>query len=902
MELVIGHIRRPGHLAVLVNQKTSEFSFDSGEYSLAELSQLYEVKELPFNSLKSGDCQRSGQMTDSWDYLSRVSDWNEETLFHLLVVLIETLPVYSKLEQTPPTLDFSDAPAQFQPTAAHPRAYKGTRDRRPKAKSLPTMDIRPHTCDRRSLVMILSRLSEYWVAAAEALSRVGYDTRVLFSETGEPLFKSEPYLLINHPGYYLDCNTKLPEHFILYLLPLLKGAKWPMVMSRLSMFWGLSLNDQKELLVAVSRLLSLQPKETTLEWSELISTQPPNLRTAFTSLLIESGIYEIEPGKGATSALEKFYKQTNEDNYAQRLIALFRGLFVGLDYNYLLAGFDLANRYCPDYAFKNRPRPCRDFSFETIEGFYEYIKEAEPAPYESFPLTIWQACGTFPGFTKVLEKTNWRNFRPRAAYDLLCCLLYSCEDIVSDEERNEKWKYISSQMETVESLICRVDDKYQDKLISCLDQFFYAWDNPQTLNRIIPVAYQLLERLSRPPFQKTTYTEVIIGDFIYAFDGDLCDLFLNAPDSAFLNLEKFCRSKNNAGLLEVGNYAALWTSRGFPGSTGFLLNCFIHFSQKYCTAMKSLGVLRRHLRFFVFKEFCAHPLMQTPVESLPTKELMELIESFLGPSISNPIPKKLNEYLSGGGQLSEERLKKYRDRMMVSLNLTRLDILDNMIDQTLRDELPLDREVANWKHTMQFVNILDNNRRPFKKFLKSYLRGETDYLVKHPKTKAWIEKHPNLNLARWMTGVQYSKTLDGHGLVTIELERDHLEALKMGTYVGSCLGLGGGFEFSAAAAVLDINKQIIYARDKDGNVIGRQLLALTEDEKMVCFNVYPSGVDDDILNLFREYDRKIAAAVSVKIYKEDDENEEGYTIDNVMSEDWWDDGYWDLNAPIGLGT
>ncbi|QRK06882.1 hypothetical protein JQX13_43620 [Archangium violaceum] len=49
------------------------------------------------------------------------------------------------------------------------------------------------------------------------------------------------------------------------------------------------------------------------------------------------------------------------------------------------------------------------------------------------------------------------------------------------------------------------------------------------------------------------------------------------------------------------------------------------------------------------------------------------------------------------------------------------------------------------------------------------------------------------------------------GEVTLSLEQDTLEALRLGTHVGSCLGLNGLCDCSAAV-VLDVNKRVLYAR------------------------------------------------------------------------------------------
>ena len=67
--------------------------------------------------------------------------------------------------------------------------------------------------------------------------------------------------------------------------------------------------------------------------------------------------------------------------------------------------------------------------------------------------------------------------------------------------------------------------------------------------------------------------------------------------------------------------------------------------------------------------------------------------------------------------------------------------------------------------------------------------------------------------------------------LTIQMEQNPFEILKLGTYVGSCLGLGGGFSYSAVAALLDVNKQVLYARNHRGVVVARQLDSSLRSER-----------------------------------------------------------------------
>jgi len=71
---------------------------------------------------------------------------------------------------------------------------------------------------------------------------------------------------------------------------------------------------------------------------------------------------------------------------------------------------------------------------------------------------------------------------------------------------------------------------------------------------------------------------------------------------------------------------------------------------------------------------------------------------------------------------------------------------------------------------------------------------------------------------------------------------------------GSCLGIGGICAYSSAAVLLDVNKQVLYARNRQGKVVGRQLLAIADDNRVICFHVYPLSSSKIVKSLFLDYD------------------------------------------------
>lgn len=76
-------------------------------------------------------------------------------------------------------------------------------------------------------------------------------------------------------------------------------------------------------------------------------------------------------------------------------------------------------------------------------------------------------------------------------------------------------------------------------------------------------------------------------------------------------------------------------------------------------------------------------------------------------------------------------------------------------------------------------------------------------------------------------------------------------------------------------------------------MIARQLVAISNDDRLVCFSVYPHSASKEIQTRFRDYDRAFAGALGIPLY-EPVEGDDGYEVDTVLSVYWWDDGSWDF--------
>jgi hypothetical protein len=113
--------------------------------------------------------------------------------------------------------------------------------------------------------------------------------------------------------------------------------------------------------------------------------------------------------------------------------------------------------------------------------------------------------------------------------------------------------------------------------------------------------------------------------------------------------------------------------------------------------------------------------------------------------------------------------------------------------------------------------------------------------------------------------------------------------------MGTCLGVGGLCTYSAAAIVLADNKQVLCARNRDNAVVARQVVALSEEEQLICLHVYPLNTDRELLALFRDYDRRFAEALGVDL--REGKVDQDYSIEHILSQYWWDDMPWDFSLP-----
>lgn len=182
---------------------------------------------------------------------------------------------------------------------------------------------------------------------------------------------------------------------------------------------------------------------------------------------------------------------------------------------------------------------------------------------------------------------------------------------------------------------------------------------------------------------------------------------------------------------------------------------------------------------------------------------------------------------------------------------------------------------------------LETNRRPLRRFLRRHAAAAEDQRLDHAVNRRWLHRmSARLHLDAWLHAPALVFTVEGYGRVTIAPETDPLEILRMGTYVDSCFAAGGYNAHAVVAVLLDANKRVLFARDAQGKFLARQVAAINEDARLVCYGVYPVNRPAPLEDAFAAYVTEWAARLRVAFADTDD------NVTPLAVARWYDDGVW----------
>ena len=546
---------------------------------------------------------------------------------------------------------------------------------------------------------------------------------------------------------------------------------------------------------------------------------------------------------------------------------------------------------------------------EAVERVMPHLKDCTAIAVGTpgdYGLDLWDCCGLLPGLTEVLTKLRWERLDQDSAYRLAELLMFptsfECDLDSLDDYSESAWAYLrrsaADLLDFVAAIPVAFRSKAFDYLRACLWDL-HEWDE---CGLLLDRYGGLVERLCQEPFQLAGYGHYAIEGFlpIVRGDGTLWERCAKAPDSSWRKFES-AAARSNEGRLLARGLGPIASALPLVLADAFWQN-----PSSLLRAAKVLGTLSKPLRHEVIDTFASRPLLRSEREELGLAELVKVVDDDVSSDMHNPIPKRIREHLSGSRPLGVAQVSRYRDELLhekwIPLLMDRLrsDALDR-----LGRGLPEAERDSRVRHALMIQPSVEENRRALRRFLHQYWSGNRRYVEDHPISRRWMATHSAVDFGLWKRGVWRQVELPEVGTVELAVETDPLEVLRLGTYVGSCLGVGGGFTFSAVAAVVDVNKQVVYARDRRGSVVGRQLLGISESEELVCYEVYPTSASKEMRASFRAYDHAFAKAMGLPIHVEDADKTEEDGEDRVvalLAQDFYGDEVWDMSNTSCTGS
>jgi hypothetical protein len=728
---------------------------------------------------------------------------------------------------------------------------------------------------------VLAKLAAHFDAAMKRGARAGLE----LDRFGCNVERLVPYGTC-WPAEVAPKVAGLPPTFRRYFLGALRGAPWEQIAEALSVYWGFSLERDAGLRGCIARLLAIAPLTDALSWCRVIQRVAPAHRMHFAELLIESATFERLPDREAVKGLLRADELSPDPVYRHRMFHALSIVRAGEALGYILDGFFLANKYHERVNFDEVG--AESSTGEAVEDLVAHLKGSADWS-DSYALTLWNRCGQLADFKGLLRDPRWRALDASSAHQLSRTFTGLIYHDVTGAALTRKWRVVRRRAGELLDFVARVPTPYRLKAVDHLDEVIWVWDDPVQLDRALNDYLALLLRLCDQPFSTAGYAYDPLAR-LSALGTTHWQTVLQAADTSFMCLESATRRENDARLIAC----AFWSmANDIPELTA---HAFATQPQPLLRAARRLGTLSGPARRELLRRFRAHPLVAVDYLAAQAADLVWLVDAHPEDRTLDPLPKRLRRYLHGELALRDEQVARDRVLLQQKWPALRLNVLGQLVVQTLAQGMPSNRYNAKVRHALGMTAAADEHRRVLKRLLSAYLKGNPQYAEAHPGNRKWRSAHPRIDIDTWTGGIRLTRITRNHGVIELGMESDPLEVLRLGSYVGTCLGLGGGLSRLAPAITLDINKQVVYARDASGQVIARQLLAISEHDQLVCYLVYPKRVDVAVRRAFRDYDRMLAQKLGIPVFDPSADHAAKPLVISILSQDFWDDGAWDLDV------
>jgi hypothetical protein len=194
--------------------------------------------------------------------------------------------------------------------------------------------------------------------------------------------------------------------------------------------------------------------------------------------------------------------------------------------------------------------------------------------------------------------------------------------------------------------------------------------------------------------------------------------------------------------------------------------------------------------------------------------------------------------------LSEQLDAEYEKQLLLLKTEALTHILDQFLENYWYPIIGSRKKVfrnPNWDNAFYLYFTTDENKRPLRRLLQALAQDNFEWPLQHPSNKQFLDEFAQhgADPAEWLKPVEWKVVIHGNPY-HLYIEPDPLKVLQMGNYFDTCLSTGSFNSFSTIANAVEVNKQVIYMRDSQNNVVARKLIAVTKAGFLGGFNTYVS--------------------------------------------------------------
>lgn len=627
----------------------------------------------------------------------------------------------------------------------------------------------------------------------------------------------------------------------------------------LASYWRLQLEQRAALRARIGEIMARCSEPAVLAWIQAMEYAAEHRQVELAEVLLETGAFahDVEDPCAIVSRLDELCE---DECYRDRAAQVLRAIAQSRSPVYALDGFELANEYAPDKRIEQHGDTPR--ALAAVRRAMAVIGEAEDTwRSQGFALVLWERCGQLDGFAEVLAELPWEALGADGAF-LLAELLARTLYVDDEASRARLWERLRRRAGAIASCLQRIDPRYRAKASGHFECLLFVWgEQPRSYDRALSRYLELLPRLCTAPLAEGPREREALSSLSGLAEAHW-RWIQTAPPKAWRELEGACRRNNDTelisdGLWTMGNYAPRLTARAFATETRALM-----------LAAKALGCMPAAMRAVVLEAAQRSALFRATPALLRLPELIRVLDGSESPPAAALVSRRLRDHVRGARLLPRAGQERARARIIEGWDRVLLGRIEAAAMEQLASNLRLPgvpRAPAE-RHALLFQRGAAEHRRSLRKLLAAHFAGNRDYPLSHPVNQRWLAAHPAIDAQVWTRGIELRCDTAAHGPVIISLELDPLEVLRMGTYVGTCFGLGGSFAYSAAAVALDINKRVAYCRDARGTFLARQVLALSEAELLYCYEIYPASIAPELQAAFFEFDRLLSTALGAPLY------------------------------------